>query len=287
MSRHSFRGAVWALAFAFYAGVHTPARAQPPADQPLTNQPPATQPLRDFCPDRPGLGTPPCTVDPGHGDIELGLAGWTLTRDQGARTEDFALGAMLVRYGLDDNLEAQIGWTAAGVERMRDASGRVRHQSGTGDLLFALKQNLVHPDGSGFSLAFLPFATLPTGTGPLRSGTWGAGLVVPMSWQLPHGLQLAATLEADAAPDSDGHGRHFASDGVLGLGFNLGKTVGATLELGAYRDEDPTGSSSRLVGAASLAWKPRSDLQLDTGIAVGLAGQAPELALSLGVSRRF
>jgi len=28
---------------------------------------------RDFCPDRPGLGTPPCTFDPGHGDIEVGL----------------------------------------------------------------------------------------------------------------------------------------------------------------------------------------------------------------------
>ena len=30
--------------------------------------------LRDFCPDRPGLGTPPCTMDPGHFDVELGLA---------------------------------------------------------------------------------------------------------------------------------------------------------------------------------------------------------------------
>jgi outer membrane putative beta-barrel porin/alpha-amylase len=272
MSRHSFRRAVAALAFA--AGL-------------IVQAPAAAQELRDFCPDRPGRGTPPCTIDPGRGDLELGLADWTLTRDQGARTDDLIFGAMLVRYGLDKSLEAQIGWTAAGIQRMRDPGGRVGRQSGTGDLLFALKQNLVHPDGSGFSLALLPFATLPTGTGPLRTGTWGAALVVPLSYQLPHGLQLAFTGEADAAPNSDGQGRHFAYDGVLGLNFDLGKQVGATFELAAYRNEDPAGSSSRLIGAASIAWKPRSDLQLDTGVSVGLAGQAPAVELSLGVSRRF
>jgi hypothetical protein len=272
MSRLPFCRAFSALAFVVGLILHAPAAAQD---------------LRDFCPDRPGRGTPPCTIDPGHGDVELGLADWTLTQDQGARTDDLNFGSMLIRYGLGKSLEAQVGWTAAGVQRMRDPAGRVSRQSGTGDLLFALKQNLTHPDGSGFSLALLPFVTLPTGTGPLRTGIWGAGLVVPMSYQLPHGLQLAFTGEADATPNSDGQGRHFAYDGVLGLNVDLGKQVGATFELAAYRDEDPAGSSSRLIGAASLAWKPRPNLQLDSGISVGLAGQAPDLELSLGVSRRF
>src|SRR6185503_1298265 len=39
--------------------------------------------LRDFCPDRPGLGTPACTMDPGHIAVELGLGDWTLTRQSG------------------------------------------------------------------------------------------------------------------------------------------------------------------------------------------------------------
>jgi hypothetical protein len=249
--------------------------------------PAGAQELRDFCPDRPGLGTPPCTIDPGHADVEIGLADWTLDRSQRTRTDDVNFGETLVRVGLNHDLEAQIGWTAIGIERIRDPSGQVHHSRGTGDLFLGLKQNLVHPDGSGFSAALLPFATLPTGTGPLRSGTWGAGLVAPLSYSLPHGVQLAFTGEADAAPDGDGHGRHLAYDGVLGLEVDLTKQAGLTFELAGFRDEDPAGSSDRLIGAVSLAWKPRPALQLDAGVAIGLAGHAPDLGLSVGISRRF
>src|SRR5690242_2405394 len=68
--------------------------------------------LRDLCPDRPGLGTPPCTMDPGHVQVELGLGDWTLTRQGGEREDDFATGDVLLRVGLTPSLEAQIGWTA-------------------------------------------------------------------------------------------------------------------------------------------------------------------------------
>jgi hypothetical protein len=249
--------------------------------------PAGAQALRDFCPDRPGLGTPPCTIDPGHADVEIGLADWTLDQDRGMRSDDLNFGETLVRVGLNHDLEAQIGWTALGVERLRDPSGSVRRAAGTGDLFLGLKQNLLHPDGSGFSAALLPFVTLPTGTGPLRSGTWGAGLLAPLSYSLPHGVQLSFTAEADAAPDGDGHGRHFAYDGVLGLEVDLTKEAGMTFELAGFRDEDPAGSSERLVGAVSLAWKPRPELQLDAGVVIGLAGQASDLGLSFGISRRF
>src|SRR5438552_3918002 len=68
--------------------------------------------LRDFCPDRPGLGTPPCTMDKGHVAVELGLGDWTLTRQGGDREDDIATGDLLVRYGLTSSLEMQVGWTA-------------------------------------------------------------------------------------------------------------------------------------------------------------------------------
>src|SRR5688572_6454817 len=70
--------------------------------------------LRDFCPDRPGLGTPPCTIDPGHFDVELGLADWTLDRSSVSRDDRIEAGQLLVRIGLAGSLEAQIGWTAFG-----------------------------------------------------------------------------------------------------------------------------------------------------------------------------
>ncbi len=78
--------------------------------------------LRDFCPDRPGLGTPPCTIDSGRFAVELGLADWTLERSPDSRTGTIEAGQLLVRLGLTDSLEAQVGWTAFGA--CASATGR-------------------------------------------------------------------------------------------------------------------------------------------------------------------
>jgi hypothetical protein len=248
--------------------------------------PAAAQPLRDFCPDRPGLGSPPCTIDRGHGDFELGIADWTLDRHAGERADTIVLGDVLVRYGLDDDLEAQVGWTAIGFLRERDSAG-IRHSSGSGDVRLALRRNLRHPDGSGLSIALMPFVTLPVGRAPTGAEAWSAGLVVPLSHPLPHGLQLDFTAEADAAPDSDGSGRHLAYSGIAGLDVPLGKTVTATFELAAGRDEDPAGSQSRLLGGLSLAWMATRSFQVDAGANRGITGGADDVQLYLGIARRF
>src|SRR3954463_12746112 len=140
--------------------------------------------LRELCPDRPGLGTPACTMDPGHIQIELGLGDWTLTRQGADREDDFATGDVLLRYGLTSRLEMQVGWTA--FTHVRTRSGTlVAHDHGVGDLTIALRQNLHNADGSGFSVALMPYATLPTGSGGIGAGDWGAGILVPMSYELP------------------------------------------------------------------------------------------------------
>lgn len=248
--------------------------------------PASAEPLRDFCPDRPGLGTPACTIDRGHGAFELGLADWTLDRQAGERTDTLVLGDVLLRYGLDEDLEAQIGWTAIGLARERGGAG-TRHSSGVGDVRLALRRNLLHPDGSGFSIALMPFVTLPVGSAPAGAGDWGAGLLVPLSYQLPNGLQLDFTAEADGSPDSDGSGRHLTYGGIAGLDVPLGTKVAATFELAGERDEDPAGAQSRLLGGASLAWMATRSFQVDAGANFGLSGGADDLQLYLGIARRF
>ena len=229
---------------------------------------------RDFCPDRPGLGTPACTLDPGRFAIELGLADWT--RD--GREEEFATGDLLVRYGLTENLEVQLGWTAY-------THGPA--ESGTGDVFVAVRRNLIHPDGSGFSVAVMPYATLPVGSEGIGAGDWGAGLLVPISYELPHGFALGLTAEADAAVDEDGHGRHLAYSAILGLDLPISDAVGATVELSAGRDEDPAGHATQLLAGLSAGWTPNRDLQLDVGANFALNRDAPDVELYFGVARRF
>jgi hypothetical protein len=243
---------------------------------------------RDFCPDRPGLGTPPCTIEAGRFDVEIGIADWTLDRTPDSRSETWAAGDLLVRIGLTDRLEAQIAWTAYGHVRTRDrATGAVTRNSGVGDVSLALRRNLLNPDGSGFSLAVMPFATLPTGNEVLGAGDWTAGLVVPLSYELSSSVQLGITAQVEAAADEDRDGRHLAFGGVAGLSFTLTETLGAAVEIAATRDEDPSGHATEWLAGLSAGWTGGEDLQLDAGANIGLSEAAPDVQIYFGVARRF
>lgn len=245
------------------------------------------QELRPFCADRPGLGTPACTMDKGHVAVELGGADWTLERDATQRTDTLIAGDLLVRVGVTDTLEAQIGWTAFGHVRTRDKiSGAVSRSSGTGDVSVALRQNLVSP-GSGFSVALMPYASLPAGGATIGAGDWGAGLVVPISYELSDSIAIGLSPSIEAATDGDGRGRHAAYGTVVGLSASLTETLGAALEFQATRDEDPSGHNTQALASLSFAWQPQDGLQFDVGAVGGLNDASPDLEVYVGVARRF
>jgi hypothetical protein len=224
-------------------------------------------------------------MDSGHFDVELGVADWTLDRTTGSRTDTIEAGQLLVRIGLADSLEAQIGWTAFGHVRARSA-GSVERASGIGDLTFALRRNLMNPDGSGLSLAVMPFATLPAGGPAIGAGEWSAGLLVPLSYDVGAGAQIGLTGQVEAAADGDRDGRHLAWGGVAGLSVPLSDSLGATFEIAATRDEDPSGHSMEWLAGLSAGWMANENFQLDAGANLGLR-RAPDVQLYLGVSRRF
>ncbi|KMS56246.1 hypothetical protein V474_14925 [Novosphingobium barchaimii LL02] len=241
---------------------------------------------RDFCSDRPGIGTPACTVSPGQVYVEAGIGDWTLERSAGEREDTFLAGDFLVRYGVADHSEVQIGWTALGFSRTR-AAGSIEHNSGTGDVTLALRRNLVHPDGSGFSVAVMPFVTLPVGREPIGAGDWSAGALLPLSYELSDKINIAATTEVDAAVDEDGSGRHLAFSEVVGASLQVAETLTATAEYQVMADHDPQGHQVQHVSGLSLAWQPGENLQFDVGANAGLDHDAPDLEVYFGVSRRF
>ena len=244
--------------------------------------------LRDFCGDRPGLGTPACTVDKGHLQIEVGVGDWTLDKQPDSRTDTILAGDLFARYGLTDSLEARVGWTAYGHVRERDRmTGAISRQSRVGDVTVGLKQNLMNPDGSGFSIALLPFASIPVGRQPVGAGDWGAGLIVPVNYELSDAIQLEFTPEVDAAVDEDGNGRHLAFSGTIGAAGKLGETLTATLEYQALRDRDPSGHETQQLAGVSLAWEAQPQFQLDLGTNVGLDHDAPDVEVYFGVSQKF
>lgn len=244
--------------------------------------------LRQLCSDRPGLDTPACTVDKGHLQLEVGIGDWTLDRQRDSRTDTIQGGDVAARLGVTDTTELRLEWTAYGHVRARDRpTGTVDRMTGIGDVTVGIKQNLSHPDGDGFSLALLPFATLPSGGEAIGAGTWSAGLVVPITYQLNEMLTLENTPEVDAAADGDRHGRHLAYSDTIGLGVALTKALGVTAELQALRDRDPDGHETMALGGLSLAWQPKDRMQLDVGANAGLNRATPDIELYFGVTEKF
>jgi hypothetical protein len=249
----------------------------------------AQEAARDFCADRPGKGSPPCVLDAGRFQAELGVADGAWSRGGGFSTDDESFGALELRLGLTGTVEGQLAWTAH--ERVRDedrATGDASTAKGPGDVTISLRWSLRHPGGDGVSVALQPFVSAPTGSGGIGDGTWLTGVIAPVSLPLNADWSLALSPELSARPDADGSGRHAGFGGAVGVGRSVGP-VALGVELWADRDQDPSGHVTSASFDLTAAWTPGSakDLQLDVSAYVGLNRDTPDLELAVGVAKRF
>jgi hypothetical protein len=237
-----------------------------------------------FCPNRPDLGASACTTRPGQVLVEGSLVDWTRSEDAASREDQVLAADLLVRVGLAESAELQLGWTPYGRVRERDkTTGRVTTREGTGDVRIAVRRHLLgaNGDGDGLAVALEPFVTLPVGRAPVGDSDWSAGVVLPVSYALSDRWDLAFTGEAAATPDEDGR-RRFAWGATLGLGRAITEQVGAVAELSVNREGGPATARTEVVTALSLAWQPRPGLQLDVLGVAGLNRVAPDFRLQLG-----
>ncbi len=236
-----------------------------------------------FCPNRPSLGESGCTTEPGHVQFEISALDWTRDEDASQREDTVLIGDLQARFGLTPTAEIQVAWTPYGHDRTRDkATGQIDRAGRVGDVQIGLRQNLKNPDGKGLSFAIEPSVTLPVGRQPIGAGTWGAGLVVPVTYDVSDKLNLQLTSEVDAQPDEDGAGRHLLLNEVLGLGYELTDGLTAVGEMQVTRDDDPGGHQTRVFAAGSLAWQPTKRTQLDILVGAGLDRDAPDLRVVTG-----
>jgi hypothetical protein len=235
-----------------------------------------------FCPNRPDLADTGCTVDPGRVLLEVSAFDWQRSGGGGTREDEMVAGDLLARIGIADHAEVQVGWTAFGRVRTRDAAGRVRVRSGVGDVRLGLRRNLMNPDGGDLSIAVEPFVVLPTGGDAIGAGDWSAGLAVPINQALDDRWTLNVTAQVAAAADEDGAGRHLSAFGVAGLTYAVTSAISASGEVLVDREEERGNRRTETLAAASVAWQPRDRLQLDLLAVAGLSRAAPDLRLVAG-----
>lgn len=227
------------------------------------------------------MGTPACTLGPGQAMIEVTVIGFDRTVGPTIEADVYTFADTLLRYGIDDSTEIQIGLAgyvdAAATDRLGSGSSRA---SGIGDSYMAVRRGF-----SGFALE--AYVTLPTGHDPVSAGTWGAGLVVPIDLPSPGPFQLSLTPEIGALPNASGEGRHLLYGVVLGVSGELAPGWGCGLEVSAVQDAAPEGHEFGSKLAGTLAYQASERLQLNAEVDLVIAGPGPRTIALLGFALRL
>lgn len=245
------------------------------------------QGARDLCANRPGRGSPPCVLDAGRFQVEVGLADVTHDKQAGMVEDTTLVGDLGVRLGVTSTGEAELAWSPYIHMRDHGASGSST-ATGHGDLTLAWRQSLRNPDGSGISVAAQPFVTAPTGKSGFGAGGWQGGLVLPMAVALPRGFGLGLTPQVAVVRNQNRDGTHLDWTGVVGLSHAIGP-VSLGTEVYVDYDDDPAGRMTTETFDLSAAWTPAAlkDVQLDIGLNAGLNRQTPDYEAYAGIARRF
>lgn len=238
-----------------------------------------------ICADRPAKGNAVCTVPAGSFQVETGLADWTLAKQSGTRSEFVSLGSTVLKYGLSDRSDVELGITPYARASVRDGAGR-SHAAGVGDVVVRFKHQLT---GSSAKLqaALLPFVKIPTAASGLGNGQVEAGLAVPMSFALIGPATMTLGPELDWLADGDGHGRHLALVNLANLSLPIAPRVTAAAELWSNFNFDPAATLNQASADAALAYAVSNDAQLDAGANFGLTRDTPDVELYAGASLRF
>ena len=240
------------------------------------------QDLRDFCAQRPGKATPPCIVDAGHLQVEVGLADAVFQRSGGVREDTYMLGATELRLGLTPRIEVEAGWSPSVIDTTRGGE----RLTGTGDASLAVVAALTDPDGKGVAVSAQGFVTLPIATHGLGAGGWTGGARLPVAVPLSDTVSLGLTPEIDVLRDAAGGGVHAAWIGVASLGRAFGPTtLGA--ELWGEVEDEPARTIRRASADLTAAFVVGKSLQLDAGANFGLNRATPKAEIYAGVARRF
>lgn len=241
----------------------------------------AELPRRDFTTDRPDTTESPFTVEPGHFQIETTLFGYALgKREDGVRPKSFEFATTSLRIGVTSALEVDVGIAPHGIVD-RGAEPRPH---GVGALDLRAKLNLFGNDGGGTALALLPFVSFPldrgSGVGP---DDVEYGVLVPLAFDLGSGLGLGLNGGVVARrPEADRDYRGFGI-ATASLAVEWSDKLGSYFEVAAEIGDGQASTSLN----TGITWQAHDDLQFDTGVQVGVSGDADRFAPFVGVSLRF
>jgi len=238
-----------------------------------------------ICTDRPTKANAVCTVPAGGWQLESSAVAWSRTKASGVETEVLTLGLSVMKLGLSDRSDLQIG-LAPYVRSTIEAGGLKSRMSGFGDLTIRYKHRLT-ADGAAVQVGVIPFFKLPTADSDIGNGKVEGGLAVPISIWTGSPMTVVLGPELDLLADADGDGRHAALVNLVNLSAPVGAGLTIYGELWTMTNFDPADMVTLASADAALTYLVSDSFQLDAGANFGLNDDTVDVELYAGISLRF
>lgn len=232
----------------------------------------------------------PFTTEQGRFIIEFTPLEYTIDRhnpDRDPRRVDTFNAGLLVKYGVLDNLDIQVGADLFAWERESDrAEGGRETNSGFGDMVVRAKYNLWGNDGGETAMAVMPFMNLPTATGGVGETGIRGGVIVPFSWEFAEDwtLDFVPSFAAVRNSEDDGYAFEFASTVTLTRALFDGVDVFVEFESSVTSE-----SGEPWVGAVGvgLTFEIDANTVIEPAVHFGVTRSAEDYAFSIAIVRRF
>ena len=245
--------------------------------------------LRDLCTDRPTKSTGPCTVDPGHFQVESDIFNIVVDHTGGVDTNTYLFTNPTLKYGVTRTLDLEVSLAPVVEVTTSDRTTGARSDTtGVGDLYLRAKLNLTGDDGGTIGFALVSYVKAPTARSGIGDGAVEGGVLAPISVSLPAKFSLSLSPEIDLLKDQSGDGRHANLVNLIGLSHPAGPFVLAA-EVWSDANFDPAGTVTQYSADLGVSWIParRPNLQFDGGVNLGLNRVTPGVQAYVGVSHRF
>lgn len=223
-------------------------------------------------------------MDAGHYQIEWEAVSYGTDRNDGVRT-NVLTSSINLKAGLSDNVDLQLVLEPH-TRVTTKAAGDSNTESGMNDTEMRLKINMWGNDEGDTALAIMPFVRFATHDDDFGDdGKTEGGIIVPLGFTLPGGWESAVMVEVDRVrnEDNDGYITEFLQS--ITFAHDITENMGGFLEfVNDSRNESDAEAETYFNAGLTYALGP--NMQLDTGVNLGLSDAAEDSRIFIGFSYR-
>lgn len=249
--------------------------------------------LRPMTTERPSRTDSPYSIDAGQIQIEANIYGFARNDDchnnSCTETKRHTIGGSTnFRIGLTNNTDIQFITDLYQHQTINDRSdSSTIRQQGLGDTTIRLKINVIGNNPSDtFSLAVLPYVTLPTHQDDLGNNEVEGGLGLPFNIAFANNWNIGGMTQFNFISEIDGSGYDIAYANSVIVGKGLTDKLSAYGEYYTYKADQSGAEWENTLGFGSI-YQLSKKISVDANLQFGTTNTADDVNLFFGGAYRF